>query len=88
MLCVFSQLCLSLCNSMDCSLTGSSDHGISHVRILEWVTISYSRGSSWPRGWTCASLTSCNGAFPGDAVIEKWPEKQDMQLDPWVGKMI
>ena len=40
------------CNPMDCSLPGSSVHGISQARILEWVAISFSRGSSWPRDWT------------------------------------
>ena len=37
---------------MDCSPPGSSVHGISHERILEWVAISFSRGFSWPRDWT------------------------------------
>ena len=40
------QLCLPLCNPMNCSLPGSSVHGIFQVRILEWVALSYSRGSS------------------------------------------
>ena len=40
---------------MDCSLPGSSVHGILQARILEWVTISFSRGSSWPRDWTQVS---------------------------------
>ena len=38
--CMLTQLCLSLCNPMDCSLPGSSVHGIFQVRILEWVAIS------------------------------------------------
>ena len=37
------------CNPMDCSLPGSSVHGISQARILEGVSICFSRGSSWPR---------------------------------------
>ena len=41
------------CNPMDCNLPGSSIHGISQARILEWVAISFSRGSSWPRDQTC-----------------------------------
>ena len=41
-----AQLCLTLCNPMNCSLTGSSVHGILQVRILEWVAISSSRESS------------------------------------------
>ena len=44
-----AQLCLTLCDPMDCSLPGSSVHGISQARILEWVAISSSRGSSQPR---------------------------------------
>ena len=38
------QSCLTLCNPMDCSWPGSSVHGISQTRILEWVAISSSRG--------------------------------------------
>ena len=37
---------------VDCSPPGSSVHGILQARILEWVAISFSRGSSWPRDWT------------------------------------
>ena len=38
------------CDPMDCSWPGSSVHGISQARILEWVAISFSWGSSWPQG--------------------------------------
>ena len=40
---------------MDCSLPGSSIHGIFQARILEWGAISFSRGSSWLRDWTLVS---------------------------------
>ena len=40
---------------MDCSPPGSSVHGILQAKILEWVVISFSRGSSWPRDWTRVS---------------------------------
>ena len=50
--CSVAQSRLSLCNPMDCSLPGSSIHGILQARILEWVAISYSRGSSQPRDQT------------------------------------
>ena len=43
------------CDPMDCSLPGLSLHGISQARILEWVAISFSRGSSRPRNWTRVS---------------------------------
>ena len=52
-----SQLCLTLCNSMDCSLPGSSVHGILQARILEWVAIPFSRGSSQPRDGPWVSYT-------------------------------
>ena len=41
---------------MDCSLPGSSVHGILQAKILEWVAVSFSRGSSWPRDRTCVSF--------------------------------
>ena len=44
--CSFTQSCLTFCDSMDCSPPGSSVHGISQARILEWVAISSSRGSN------------------------------------------
>ena len=47
-----AQLCPTLCNPMNCSPPGSPIHGIFQARILEWATISFSRGSSWPRDWT------------------------------------
>ena len=50
-----AQLCPILSNSMDCSPPGSSVHGILQARILEWVAISSSRGSSQPRDQTCVS---------------------------------
>ena len=40
----------STCDPTDCSLLGSSVHGIFQARILRWVAIAFSRGSSWPRG--------------------------------------
>ena len=43
-LCLAAQSCPTLCNPMDCSPPGSSGHGISQARILEWVAISFSRG--------------------------------------------
>ena len=42
----------TLSDPMDYSPIGSSVHGISQARILEWTAIAFSRGSSWPRDWT------------------------------------
>ena len=55
--CILSllQSCPTLCDPMDCNLPGSSVHGILQARILEWVAISFSRGSSQPRDRTCIS---------------------------------
>ena len=49
------KLYLTLCDPMDCSLLCFSIHEIFQAKILEWVAISFSRGSSWPRDWTCLS---------------------------------
>ena len=57
--CVLSHVLL--CDPMDCSPPGSPVHGIFQVRILEWVAISSSRGSSRPRDQTCISWASCIG---------------------------
>ena len=51
-----AQLCLTLGKPMDCSPPGSSVHGMLQARIMEWVAISFSRGSSWSRDRT---LVSC-----------------------------
>ena len=50
-----AQSCLTLCNPIDCSLSGSSIHGIFQARVLEWTAISFSRGSSRPRTRTPVS---------------------------------
>ena len=46
----FTQLCPILCNPMDCSLPGSSAHGILQARILEWIAISFSNMTSKLKG--------------------------------------
>ena len=51
-----AQLCPTLCAPTDCSPPGFSLQGILQARILEWIAISFSRGTSQPRGWT---LVSC-----------------------------
>ena len=50
-----AQSCPTLCDPMDCSPPGSSVHGILQARVLEWVAISFSRGSSRPRDQTQVS---------------------------------
>ena len=59
-LCTLSHIWL-LVTPLDCSSRGFSLRGIFQVKILEWVAISFSRGSSWPRDKTCISGVSCIG---------------------------
>ena len=76
-----AQLCPTLCDSMDCSLPDLSVHEIFQTRILECLVISYSRGSSRPRGRTHVSCVSCvAGRFfttepPGNPKTKTLPVK-------------
>ena len=67
-----SPLCLTPCDLMDYSLPGSSVHGISQVRILEWVAIPFSRGSSQPLDWTQVSCIT--GRFVTVWATEDFPQ--------------
>ena len=51
-------MCLTLSDPMDSSPSGSSVRGILQARILEWVAIPFSRGSSWPRNWSQVSCSA------------------------------
>ena len=60
--CLVTQSCPTLCNPIDCSPPGSSIHGILQARILEWVVVPFSRGSSRPRDQTwafCIAVKYC-----------------------------
>ena len=59
--CWVAQSCPTLCDPTDCSPPDSSVHGILQARILEWVAISFSRGSSWLRDSTlhCRQILYC-----------------------------
>ena len=56
--CLVTKSCLALCDPIDCSQPDSSVHGLLQARILEWVAISFSRGSSRPRDQTWVSCTA------------------------------
>ena len=58
-MCMHAQSCVTLCAHTDCSQPGFSTHGISKARLLEWVSISSSRGSSQSRDRICISWISC-----------------------------
>ena len=75
--------------SMDCSPPGSSVHGILQARILEWVAIPFSRGSSQPRDWTWVSCivgrflttrgTRETPSLPKSLVLFKWQCAVELQ---------
>ena len=54
----------ALCNPKDCSSPGPSVNGILQARVLKWVAIFSSRGSSWPRDWTGCLLYWQTGSLP------------------------
>ena len=64
-----TQSCPTLCHPMDCSPPGSSVHEIFQARILEWVAIAFSKGSSQPRNRTWVSYTA--GRF-----FTSWPTRE------------
>ena len=72
----YTQSCPTLCDSMDCSLPGSSVHGILQARRLELecVAISFSRGSSRPRDWTQVSYSA------GGFLTAIWATREDEEL--------
>ena len=67
------ELCLTLCDPMDCSLPGSYVHGILQARILEWVAVPFSRGSSQPRDWTQVSHIA-------DSLLSEPPGKANSSI--------
>ena len=66
---------------MDCNPPASPVHGIPQVKLLEWVAISSSRGSSQPRGWTC---TSVSPSLQGDSLLLRhWGSPQAYLWQPF-----
>ena len=68
--CAHAQSCPTLCDPVDYSPPASSVHGVFQVRILEWVAISYSRGSSQPRHQTRVSCI-------GRPILYHWATWED-----------
>ena len=78
--CVCAQLIMStVCIPMKYRPPSFPVHGVFQARILEWVAISYSRVSSWPRDWTCDSCVSCIGRWMLCATSATW-EAQRMNI--------
>ena len=65
-----AQSCLTLCNPMDCSTPGFSVYGILQARILEWVAVLFSRGSSQSR-----DIEPGSPALQADSLPSEPPEK-------------
>ena len=77
------QSCLTLCDCMDCSLPGSSVHGILQARILKWVAMPSSRRSSQLRDQTCKDWTSislCLLHWQADSLPLVLPAKSNCLL--------
>ena len=78
--CSVIKSCPTLCNPMGCSLPGSSVHGILQVRVLEWVSVSFKKGSSWSNPhllhWQVDSLPLSHQGSPRRSPIiwacRKW----------------
>ena len=77
-----AQSCLTLCNTMDCSPPGSCVHEIFQARILDWVAISLSRGSSWPRNWTRVSCIA-DRFFTGWTTREAHIQSTSCEMPGW-----
>ena len=76
----FAQLCLTLCNPMNCNPPGTSVHGILQARILEWVAISFSKWSSQPRDRIQVSRIA-GGFFTNWATRDTQPPGQAIKLE-------
>ena len=78
------QSCLILCNPMDCSPPSSSVYGILQAKILKWVAISSSWGSSWPRDLTCVSygFWIADRFFTTEPLGKPWTSSSVRMADP------
>ena len=84
--CLVARLCPTLCSPTDCSPPGFSVCGISQVRILKWIAISFSKGCSQPRDWTSLS-------YIGRQILYHWATQvtpdnnhantEELAADPW-----
>ena len=68
-----AQSCPTLCDPMDCSLPGSSVHGIFQARVLEWVAISFSRTATQ----TFVSVSTCTWASLVAQRVKRLPEMRE-----------
>ena len=74
-----AQSCPTLSDPMDCSLPGSSVHGIFQARVLEWVAISFSRGYSRPMTWTLPHCRQTLIWATREVHQSEWPSSKSPQ---------
>ena len=97
-MCLVVQSCLALCDPVPCSPPGSSVHGVLQAKIVEWVAISFSRGSFWPRDVSPAlqvdSLPLSHrgnlilGILIIQGILERYHKFQDKLTEETNGKKI
>ena len=78
--------CVWICDPMNCSPPGFSIHGPLKARLLEWVSMLFSRGSSWPRDWTLVSFIT--GRFSIDRVTGEAPLQYFISPDMWCWQIL
>ena len=76
-ICLHAKLCVTLCDPVDCGPPGSSVHGILQPKILEWIAMPSSRGSSQPRDQT---HVSCSSSVAGKFFAAEPPGKPSPDL--------
>ena len=68
--CSVAKSCSALCSPMGYRMPGPSVHGVFQARTLEWIAISFSRGSSWTKDWTHVSCV-------GRQILHHWATRGD-----------
>ena len=74
--CLVTRSWLTLCKRMDCRPPGSSVHAVFQARMLEWIGISFSRGPSPLRDWTCSSCM-------GRKILDYWATSEAHMYTKW-----
>ena len=86
-----------LCDPMDCSPPGSLVHGIFQAWILEWVAVSFSRGSSWPRDqtWVSCAIGRHFTVWATREALSWWDEDKSQTIQvkkilewPWLPSVL